>query len=371
VSSTVKAASLLAAGQATVAGLISVKAAALTEGVVMTMLLNKIKAVTIVLLIATIVGGAGLFYRSQAAEPAEEAPKIAASQTAEEEPPSDRDAQPGSSEQGSRNLLSRSPWPRQALVGLDKGQLVVQTLDVMFVPTAVQFQREIHTSYEKTEILRTNRYRTDMVKVFDVSGKSINKKEFPQLLKKETVALVSTDVHAADPLNLRLFKEGTLLFVLPSPDPEFNAPRPVAHFPPPVADNAPPAIPAGAEGAAPPPQAVGDPPIASFPKAPLTPPYAVQEVHTRDVRIPVRVASEGRAALQHLHLFASANEGKTWERVETISPDADSFVFHAPKDGLYWLVVQTVGRDGRAHPSNLTGTVRPQFKLLVKTGNDR
>jgi hypothetical protein len=67
VSSTVKAASLLAAGQAAIAGLISAKVVALTEGVVITMLLNKLKVLTMVLLAAAIVSGAGLLYRSQAA----------------------------------------------------------------------------------------------------------------------------------------------------------------------------------------------------------------------------------------------------------------------------------------------------------------
>src|SRR5207253_3659998 len=95
----------------------------------------------------------------------------------------------------------------------------------------------------------------------------------------------------------------------------------------------------------------------------------VREVDSRNMRVPVMVASEHRAALQHLHLFASADEGKTWERVGTISPNADSFFFCAPKDGLYWLVIQTVGRDGKAHPSDVNGRVRPQIKVLVNTGN--
>jgi RNA polymerase sigma factor (sigma-70 family) len=54
VSSTIKAASLYAAGQA--AGLISANVAALTEGVLKTMLLNKLKAATVVLLLTVILG---------------------------------------------------------------------------------------------------------------------------------------------------------------------------------------------------------------------------------------------------------------------------------------------------------------------------
>lgn len=51
VGSTVKAAALLAAGHAAVGGLISVQAAALTEGVVLSMLLNKLKTVIVVLVV--------------------------------------------------------------------------------------------------------------------------------------------------------------------------------------------------------------------------------------------------------------------------------------------------------------------------------
>jgi WD40 repeat protein len=55
--STVKAATLLAAGQAAPAGLISAKVAALTEGVLKTMLLTKLKIATAVLLVGVLAGG--------------------------------------------------------------------------------------------------------------------------------------------------------------------------------------------------------------------------------------------------------------------------------------------------------------------------
>jgi RNA polymerase sigma factor (sigma-70 family) len=67
VSKTIKVASLLAAGQVT-PGAISIKVAALTEGVAMTMFMTKINAVMVVLMIAAIAGGAGLIYQAQATE---------------------------------------------------------------------------------------------------------------------------------------------------------------------------------------------------------------------------------------------------------------------------------------------------------------
>jgi hypothetical protein len=70
VTSTVKAASLFAAGQAAATGIISLKVAALTEGVLKMMFLSKLKmAAALALTVALVAGGAGgLLYRTQAGE---------------------------------------------------------------------------------------------------------------------------------------------------------------------------------------------------------------------------------------------------------------------------------------------------------------
>jgi RNA polymerase sigma factor (sigma-70 family) len=78
VSSTIKAASMFAAGQSAAAGAISVKVAALTEGVVKAMLLTNFKAVSAVLLIVAALGSAaGLIYQAQADERAREPKAVA------------------------------------------------------------------------------------------------------------------------------------------------------------------------------------------------------------------------------------------------------------------------------------------------------
>ena len=66
VSSTIKVSSLVAAAEAGAAGLISAPVAALTEGVMKTMLLTKLKIVTTVLLVVAVSTAGGLLYRSQA-----------------------------------------------------------------------------------------------------------------------------------------------------------------------------------------------------------------------------------------------------------------------------------------------------------------
>ncbi len=64
-SSTIKAVTLVAAGQAATTGLISAKAAALAEGMVKTMLLTKLKTVTAVLLVLATFGFGGGLYSYQ------------------------------------------------------------------------------------------------------------------------------------------------------------------------------------------------------------------------------------------------------------------------------------------------------------------
>jgi RNA polymerase sigma factor (sigma-70 family) len=69
-SSAIKAVILMAGGHEAATGAISVTVAALTEGVIKTMLLNKVmKLMAVLLLVAALSGTAGLAYRTGAAEP--------------------------------------------------------------------------------------------------------------------------------------------------------------------------------------------------------------------------------------------------------------------------------------------------------------
>jgi hypothetical protein len=71
VSSTIQAAAVLAAGRGATAGAISAKVVALTDGVLKTMVLTKLKLATAAVLMASVVGAGGLLsYHALAAEPA-------------------------------------------------------------------------------------------------------------------------------------------------------------------------------------------------------------------------------------------------------------------------------------------------------------
>ncbi|HEY7424040.1 MAG TPA: sigma-70 family RNA polymerase sigma factor [Gemmataceae bacterium] len=115
--------------------------------------------------------------------------------------------------------LPASPMPRQALVALKGGELLLlRTLEVTNEVITVTIEDRRLQTVQTIEKLKTWPFPIDMVKVYDMRGKRVDTKQLPKLLKKEIVALISSDERTAEPLNLRLFKEGTLLFVIPSPD---------------------------------------------------------------------------------------------------------------------------------------------------------
>jgi len=93
VASTVKAASLFAAGNAAAPGLISAQVAALTEGMAKTMFVTKFKTgLAVALVVAALAGAAGLIYTTQAAEQPkakEEQPAARKDQKKGEENPKD------------------------------------------------------------------------------------------------------------------------------------------------------------------------------------------------------------------------------------------------------------------------------------------
>ena len=110
VASTIKAVSLLAASKAAATGVIPAKVAALTEGMVKTMFVTKIKSVLAVALVVAVLasGMAGLIYRTQAAEqPTTKADSLAAQKhlnTSEEKqvrayPPAQQKQRPAKTDQ--------------------------------------------------------------------------------------------------------------------------------------------------------------------------------------------------------------------------------------------------------------------------------
>jgi hypothetical protein len=145
----------------------------------------------------------------------------------------------------------------QALVILDEdGRLSVSrkrtyVQPVSEVVTLKNGQKHSITYYEEKHEDFATVYDFHMVRVHDTKGHEVDKKKLRKQLKGETLALVSANGRAVDPKHLRLFKEDTLIFVLP-PQASRAVPGKDPIAPPPVI-GAPAAVPVPPQVAPPPP----------------------------------------------------------------------------------------------------------------------
>jgi RNA polymerase sigma factor (sigma-70 family) len=148
VDSTVHAAAAFAAGQAAVAGVVPAQVAALTEGVLKSMLLTKMKIATAVVLVTAALGtGAGEFaYRSQAAQaPARESDSLLRAQ---------------SGEQTDRLLLGRD---NEARLRRALDELAKQARDLQAKAAAIQDQLEAlkQSGADERQLEMMAQYRLD------------------------------------------------------------------------------------------------------------------------------------------------------------------------------------------------------------------
>jgi RNA polymerase sigma factor (sigma-70 family) len=88
-------------------------------------------------------------------------------------------------------------------------------------------------------------------------------------------------------------------------------------------------------------------------------------VSSRQIAIPVEFGPGRRALVDRLELYVSQDEGKTWDEAVVAGPDRDKLVYTTPRDGVYWLQLVTVGKNGR-EPQDLTREP-PAMKVIVDT----
>jgi RNA polymerase sigma factor (sigma-70 family) len=230
VCSTIRAASLFAAGHAAAAGAISVQAVALTEGVLKTMFTTELKIATAVVLGVCLLGIGWGIYPTRAAAPPEGKQEVAPAPASGLATPAKEVGGAAKDGLGEKKIgLPKGPPPVQVLVSLAKDdKLVVKMANMIgfglmnppppgqaLPPPGVRKpggmglmppQGTSEASYDLRE-----------VQVLDTNGKRVEKKELAKRLKAETVAVASFASHPIDPLHLRILKEGTLVFILPSP----------------------------------------------------------------------------------------------------------------------------------------------------------
>jgi hypothetical protein len=84
----------------------------------------------------------------------------------------------------------------------------------------------------------------------------------------------------------------------------------------------------------------------------------------RNHSVPVNVPAAARPEIRELRLFASRDQGTSWQQVAVIGPDKNAFAFYAPTDGSYWLRVATVNQKNQQQPENLYEGP-PNVKMVI------
>jgi RNA polymerase sigma factor (sigma-70 family) len=303
--STIRAAALVAAGHA-VAGALSGPAAALTEGVLQTMSLSKVKlTLAVVAAVGLLVAGWGAYQTRAAAPPQPEGTRTA---PATGGPVVGAPVgNPGTIEpvkEGEKVNLPTGPAPEQVLASIDKdGKLVikralVQIRAVPVPPGGGPGPRPLPADpaappggpvappvgpggtapaigkVEKVTMIQTQTFDLSDVEVLDTKGKKVDAKDVAKQLKEEAVAMASLYGQPVDPLHLRVLKDGTLTFVLPAPK---AVPVPLPGPNPPGFPGGPGGRPGGGGGGAPGGIGIAPPGTTTVPGIPTPPPTPAPE----------------------------------------------------------------------------------------------
>jgi hypothetical protein len=96
------------------------------------------------------------------------------------------------------------------------------------------------------------------------------------------------------------------------------------------------------------------------------PPADVVPMNYRNFQIPFHIDPAQRDKIKEVILFASTDQGLTWNQVGVASPDKSAFAFYAPTDGLYWFNIGVVDVQGNREPPDIYQTP-PHQKVLVDT----
>jgi hypothetical protein len=115
-----------------------------------------------------------------------------------------------------RMALPLGGGPAQALVELGKdGRLTVWWAVLSYQPQNVDAGRKETTYYVPVSTLTKTSYPLGDVKAYDMQGKRVASKKLRNIFKEQKLVLIAPDGQPVDPLHFRLYKEGTLLLVVP------------------------------------------------------------------------------------------------------------------------------------------------------------
>jgi RNA polymerase sigma factor (sigma-70 family) len=367
VSSTIQAASLLAAGPAVSSGLISAKVIALSEGVLKTMLVTKIKsAMAVVLVIGLVCGvaGTGLRHGPLAAQPAGPEAAAASPQGQEGPPP----APPGRALDGGLAFQQ----------GPDTGteQARYRALEKRVEELSKEVERLRHELHQRDEVKRPGNLEGPSPK-HDSRFPDGRDWDFGTVrrgtLVKHSFRLVNTSDAAlrlgvlrsscgcltgsANKEVLGPHEEGVVKIAVDTR--KFLGRKTMASFLT-LMQGAPTEevrfsiTGTSEEGEPDQDRAVqGSTPL-------LGPPVFV--LNHRRFKMPFQV---DQTRVKKVTLLSSTDGGRTWERGETVSPDRKDFVVVVPEDGEYLFAVETEDTLGRCTRGE------PACKLIIDTKGNK
>lgn len=94
----------------------------------------------------------------------------------------------------------------------------------------------------------------------------------------------------------------------------------------------------------------------------------VYHTNQRNHAIPVNVPEAERANYREYLLYASADQGRTWQQAGAIPASKNAFAYYAPSDGAFWFQVATVNRAGVQDPDDRTIIKSPpHLKMQIDT----
>lgn len=85
----------------------------------------------------------------------------------------------------------------------------------------------------------------------------------------------------------------------------------------------------------------------------------------RNLSVPIKFV-ERRTEIKQLILYVSTDQGKSWSESAVAGPDKESFPFYALTDGMYWMKLCIVSKDGTRSPKDISKG-DPALKILVDT----
>jgi hypothetical protein len=86
--------------------------------------------------------------------------------------------------------------------------------------------------------------------------------------------------------------------------------------------------------------------------------------------MPIKITPELLKQTNEILLFASSDEGKTWQMEYRNKVSFDHVKFNAQSDGRYWLQVLVANREGERSPASnpvlvVVDTKKPEFTLVA------